>query len=534
MGDAKEECGVCGIYLKNKKDLKKDNSIIVPASIDLMLSAIQRRGQSGTGVGVFRLREGSYSKPFIHRKKLMNVENFFGGEDSYARNLVLNNLKGVSGIGHVRYGTSGSRDHAQDQLQPFLRRHGRKSKRFCFCFNGNLANYPELEKDLIKSDYDLEIGVDTEIIMHLISLRLKFQQFNSQENFESDFFDIARSLIEKLDGAYSLLMIMGNGDLGVLRDPQGFKPLVWGENEDFYAVASETTALRQVGINNFNVVEPGSVILFSEKGVQIAKLFNTKKAHCHFEAVYFENEASHFENVPVHDIRWRFGLELAKRDFLNKEIRKNPSDFVIFPAPETANLAARAYASYFGMTAEDVLKKFSSKRGFINSKEKREYLMNRIYDVIPHLVKDKKAILIEDSVVRGETLKKVIKLVREAGAKEIHVRITDPPIKCPCFYGIDMSTYSELIANKYPENTEENIAKEMNVDSFVYQTLEGLKDSIQIPFDDLCVACLNGEYPTYYGKIRAEELKKDEEKLNSVKKEESNAFCGSVDREKEV
>ena len=528
MADVKEECGVCGIYMKNKEE----NSIIVPASIDLMLSAIQRRGQSGTGVGVFKLREGKYGKPFVHRKKLINVENFFGGEDTYSRNLILNGLKGVAGIGHVRYGTSGSRDNASDQLQPFLRRHGRKAKRFCFCFNGNLANYPELEKDLLKSDYDLEIGVDTEIIMHLISLRLKFQQFNSEENFESDFFDLGRSLIEKLDGAYSLLIILGNGDLGVLRDPQGFKPLVWGENEDFYAVASETAALRQVGIKDFKVVEPGSVILFSKKGVQVAKLFNTKKAHCHFEAVYFENEASHFENQPVHDIRWKFGLELAKRDLLSSEIRKNPNNFVIFPAPETANLAARAYASYFGMTAEDVLKKFSSKRGFINSKEKREYLMNRIYDVIPHLVKDKRAILIEDSVVRGETLKKVIKLIREAGAREIHVRITEPPIKCPCFYGIDMSTYDELIANKYPENLEENIAKEMNVESFVYQTFEGLKNSIG-SFDNLCLACLNGEYPTPCGKIRAEELRKGKENY-SMPKRENGDFCGSVDSEKEI
>jgi amidophosphoribosyltransferase len=528
MGDAKEECGVCGIYLKDRSE----NSLIVPASIDLMLSAIQRRGQSGTGVGVFKLREGKYSKPFVHRKKLLNVENFFGGDDSQKRSWVLETLKGVSGIGHVRYGTSGTRENALDMLQPFLRRHGRKSKRFCFCFNGNLANYPELEQDLLKNDYDLEIGVDTEIIMHLISLRLKFQQFNSEENFEQDFFDLARSLMEKLDGAYSLLILMGNGDLGVIRDPQGFKPLVWGENNDFYAVTSETSALRQVGIKDFHIVEPGSAILFSKGGARVAKLFNTKKAHCHFEAVYFENDASHFEDVPVHDIRWRFGIELAKKEPLAEEIKKNPQDFVIFPAPESANLAARAFASYFGLASEEVLKKFSSKRGFINSKEKREYLMSRIYDVIPHLVKDKKAILIEDSVVRGETLKKVIKLVRDAGAKEIHVRITDAPIRCPCFYGIDMSTYSELIANKYPDHTEESIAKEMKVESFIYQTLEGLKNAIGINPEDLCLACLNGEYPTEYGKKRAEELKKGMEKLELPKRENlegSASSCGSKD-----
>ncbi|MBS3078956.1 hypothetical protein J4218_02440 [Candidatus Pacearchaeota archaeon] len=518
--EVKEECGVCGIFLK-KKDV---NSSIVPLSMDLMLSAIQRRGQSGTGMGIFKVNEGKYGKPFLHRKKLLNVDSFFGGDDNYQRGQILDIYKGVSGIGHVRYGTSGSRDNAIDQLQPFLRRHGKRSKRFCFCFNGNLANYPELEKDLLNNDYDLEIGVDTEIIMHLISLRLKFQQFNSEENFEPDFFDLARYFMERLDGAYSLLILLGDGSLGAVRDPQGFKPLVWGENEDFYAIASETNALRQVGINDFKVVEPGSAILFSDKEVIIKKMFNDKIAHCHFEAVYFENDASHFENIPVRDIRWRFGQELAKIEPLAEEIIKNKGDFIIFPAPESANLAARSFASYFGMTAEDVLKKISSKRGFINSKDKRDYLMNRIYDVIPHLVNGKRIILIEDSIVRGETLKKIIKLIKDAGSKEIHVRITDPPIRFPCFYGIDMSTYSELIANKYSEDIEKNIALEFGVESFIYQKFDGLINAIGLPEEEICHACLTGKYPTKCGKIRAEELKKQEDN-----KFIDRCFCGGKD-----
>jgi len=515
-----EECGVAGIFLKKRSE----NSPIVPLSIDLMLSAIQRRGQSGTGMGVFKVREGDYGKPFVHRKKLLNVDNFFGGDDNYQRNQVLNIFKGVSGIGHVRYGTSGSRDNALDQLQPFLRRHGKKSKRFCFCFNGNLANYPELERELKKNDYDLEIGVDTEIIMHLISLRLKFQQANYGENFEPDFFDIARYFMERLDGAYSLCMLLGDGSLGIVRDPQGFKPLVWGENDDFYAVASETNALRQVGIRDFKIVEPGSAILFSEQGVIIKKLFNDRIAHCHFEAVYFENDASHFENIPVRDIRWNFGRELAKIEPLAEDIRKNKEDYVIFAAPESANLAARAFANFFGMTAEEVLKKTSSKRGFINSKEKREYLMNRLFDVIPHLVNGKKAILLDDSIVRGDTLKKVIKLIKEAGAKEVHVRITNAPIKYPCFYGIDMSTYSELIANKFNELIERNIARDLEVDSFVYQTFDGLTNAIGFKKEEICHACLTGDYPTLHGKLRAEELRNSKDKAYI-----DRCFCGSKD-----
>lgn len=520
MKEINEECGVCGIFLKKREN----NREVVPLSMDLMLSAIQRRGQSGTGIGVFKKREGEYGKPFIHRKKLMNVENFFGGEDNFQRNQIIDIYRGLSGVGHVRYGTSGSRDNAIDQLQPFLRRHGKKSKRFCFCFNGNLANYRELEADLKKNDYDLEIGVDTEIIMHLISLRLKFQQANSGENFEPDFFDIARYFMERLDGAYSLCMLLGNGDLGVVRDPQGFKPLVWGENDDFYAVASETNALRQVGIKDFKIVEPGSAILFSDQGVIVKKMFNDKVSHCHFEAVYFENDASHFENKPIRDVRWNFGVELAKIEPLAEDIFKNKEDYVIFAAPESANLAARAFANYFAMTAEEVLKKTSSKRGFINSKEKREYLMNRLFDVIPHLVNGKKAILIDDSMVRGETLKKVVKLIKEAGAKEVHVRVTDPPIKCPCFYGIDMATFSELIANKFPDNLEENISKYLEVESFVYQTFNGLINAIGMNREKICHACLTGEYPTKFGKIRADELAKKENKEFI-----SRCFCGGKD-----
>jgi len=525
MKEIHEECGVCGIYLKNREM----NNSVVPLSIDLMLSAIQRRGQSGTGMGIFKVREGEYGKPFIHRKKLINVDNFFGGDDSIQREIILDRFKGVSGIGHVRYGTSGCRDNAIDQLQPFLRRHGKKTKRFCFCFNGNLANYPELEKDLLKNDYDIEIGVDTEIIMHLISLRLKFQQFNSGENFEPDFFDLARYFMEKLDGAYSLCIILGNGDLGIVRDPHGFKPLFWGENNDFFAVASETNALRQAGIKDFKVVEPGSAILFTEKGVIVKKMFSDKISHCHFEAVYFENDASHFENIPIRDIRWNFGKELAKIEPLKEDIIKNKEDYVVFAAPESANLAARAFASSFGMTAEEVLKKISSKRGFINSKEKREYLMNRLFDIIPHLINGKKAILIDDTLVRGDTLKRIIKLIRNSGAKEIHVRITDAPVKCPCFYGIDMASYSELIANKFSENLEENISKELGVESFVYQNFDGLINAIGIPKEEICHACLTGEYPTEYGKKRAEELRKEEKIDYPFPKKENNCNCGSKD-----
>ena len=164
MGDeVHEECGVGAVFLKEDSE----NSTIVPLTLDLILSDIQRRGQSGTGIAIHRMKEREYFKPFLHRKKPADVNTFFGGDDSQKRGWVLNTYRGIAGIGHVRYTTSGEDD--SDGLQPFYRRHGKRSKRFCFCFNGNQPNYSELESELCAQDYELEIGTDTEVIMHLIA-----------------------------------------------------------------------------------------------------------------------------------------------------------------------------------------------------------------------------------------------------------------------------------------------------------------------------------------------------------------------------
>ena len=380
-----------------------------------------------------------------------------------------------------------------------------------FAFNGNEANYSELEKELLAHDYELETGTDTEVIMHLVSIALKQQQVQQGgENFDPDFFSLSKNLMGRLDGSYSLVMLMGNGNLGVMRDPQGFKPLVWGEGEDYFAVASESSALRKVGISDFKIVEPGSAILISrDKNPVIEQILPAKRKHCHFEGNYFMADDSHFENVPIYDIRSRFGLELAKAEPLADKIRANPQEFVVFPAPVSANVAAKFYARYFGLELEEVLKKTSSKRGFINSPGKRDHLMSRLYDIIPSLISGKNAILIEDSVVRLETLKKLVKMVWDCKPKEVHVRVTDCPITHPCFYGINMSTYGELIANKYPENLEGNIERDLGVTSFRYQRMGGLIDAFGIDPNHLCLACLNGDYPTQFGKVRAMESRRD-------------------------
>jgi amidophosphoribosyltransferase len=499
-----EECGVGAVFLKNGNE----NSTLVPSTLDLILSNIQRRGQSGTGIAIHRVSEREYFKPFVHRKKPLEVDAFFGGDDSQKREWILNSHRGVAGIGHVRYTTSG--EDAVAGLQPFYRRHGKRSKRFCFCFNGNQPNYSELEAELCDQDYELEVGTDTEVIMHLISIGLKRQQVKQGgENFQPDFFELSEGLMSKLDGSYSLAILLGNGNLGLIRDPQGIKPLVWGDAGDYYAVASESSALRKLGITDFKIVEPGSAILFSrEAPPNIKQIFPAKRRHCHFEGIYFMNDRSHFEHIPVYDIRSRLGIALAKSEPLADEIRTNPQEFVVFPAPISANVAAKFYARYFGLEYEsDVLTKSSSRRGFINAPHKRDQIMSRAYDITPSLVEGKRAILIEDSVVRLETLRKLVKIIWACKPRELHVRVTDCPIPHPCFYGINMSTHGELIANRYPQNLEGNIERELGVNSFRYQSMQGLLDSFGMDPKNLCLACLNGDYPTPSGEVRARESK---------------------------
>ncbi|MBS3074930.1 amidophosphoribosyltransferase [Candidatus Pacearchaeota archaeon] len=507
MGDnLKEECGICGIYLKNP--IK--NSELISYNLDLMLNRMQRRGQTGSGISIFKIREGKYGKVLKTLKKPGLVSNLFGGENLDLRKKIIKENNGIAGIGHVRYGTSGNRGNTLDLLQPFLRRHGKKWKKFSICFNGNLANYPELEEELRKRDYDLETDVDTEVIMHLFSLGIK--KFSDENNeVKPDFFDLSNFVMQQIDGAFNILLLFGDGNLIAIRDSYGFKPLVWGENQDFYAIASESVALERIGIRDIQVVPPGSVIIFNANGVFLKQLFfNQKKAFCQFEAIYFSDSGSLFEGKSIYEIRRNLGKELAKAEPLKEFIKKNKKNYVVVPVPETSNAAAEGFAEILGLSFRPLgLRKLDKTRGFINEYEKREDIMNRIYDVIKEIFQDKEVFLIEDSIIRGETLGKTINLIKNTNPKAIHVRVTEPKVCHPCFYGVDMSTYGEFIANVCDSlNLEEEIAKKIGADTFFYQKFEGLINSLGFDKNEICHACLTGDYPTEFGKKRAEEALK--------------------------
>lgn len=501
----KEECGIAGIYMKNP--IK--NSEIVPINLDLMLNRMQRRGQTGAGISVYKNLDGKCGKALKTFKRQGLVNNLFGGDDLELRKLIVNENIGVSGIGHVRYGTSGNRGSSKDLLQPFLRRHGKKWKKFAICFNGNLANYPELDLELRNKEYELETDVDTEIIMHLFSIGIK--KLSDENNGEKpDLFKLCKEVSEQMDGAYNILMLFANNEMVAIRDKHGFKPLVWGETQDFYAIASESVALERLGIKKINIVKPGSVIVFNNSGVETKELFNNKKAYCQFEAIYFSDSGSLFEGKSIYEIRRNLGKELAQIEPLKEFIDNNRKDCVVVPVPETSNAAAEGFAESLDISFRPMgLRKLDKTRGFINEILKREHIMDRTYDIIKEVFYDKNVFLIEDSIIRGETLAKTIKLVKTAKPKTIHVRVTEPKVCHPCFYGIDMSTYGEFIANCcISQDLEPEIASKIGANSFVYQKFDGLINALGFKKDEICHACLTGEYPTEFGKKRAEEAKK--------------------------
>lgn len=503
MGEIKEECGVFGIYLKNRVATNKP---LIPKYLYLGLSALQHRGQLSAGLVSWDPTHGPYRKILNARKDGGKVDDLFNVKNEEVNKNLIDYLRGYAGMGHVRYCTSGSTKKYQDVIngtQPFQRRHARLCKRFALGFNGTIANVSDLRKNLRKEGYYLDTQTDTEVLMHLISKYVKnsMRETKSGKLSKPDLFEVQEELMNQLDGSYSLLELFADGNMVATRDPWGFKPFVWGETSEFFAVASESTALKKLDIENFYDVKPGSSILFNQQGVDEKILVDIgKTAYCHFEEVYFSKTISVNNGVLVNGVRKNLGRNLAKNESLRDRINSFKKDFVVVPVPKTAIPAAKAYADELGLNFEMAIEKLKGDRGFINKASVRERIMSTEYEIIADEIKGKKVIVVDDSVVRGETSKKIMHQLRNAGAKEIHFRSTEPPIKYPCFYGIDFATRKELVANKYSDNFEEKFAEFLGVESVGFQTLEGLVDAMGFDKDQLCLACLNGDYPTEAGK----------------------------------
>ena len=487
-----ENCGIAAVYIKSNGNGEAANKALFYL-YKLMLN-LQNRGQSSAGITTYNPERDQLLDTYAD---LGPVNEVFKTSDKEASIKIFKRYAGNKGIGHVRYATSGSEERGY--AQPFERHHGKRWKWFAFCFNGNLANYMELKKNVEKFGYHMIHQTDTEIIMHYLSKQLA-------PHNKPDMVKVFSNLAKKFDGMYNIAFINAEGDIIVARDPYGFRPLVYGFNDDMFMAASESNALINCGITEYKALEPGHLIMVSDGKIKIHKFAESKRtAHCMFEWVYFSNVSSVNDGKPVYVSRTKLGRELAKL-----ETEKITQEHIVVPVPDTAKAAGDALAYELGIPSkEGLIRNRYVGRTFIEGSRRDDRVQNK-YTVLREVVEGKKVILVDDSIVRGSTTGQIVKyLKKEGGAKEVHVRVSCPPIRGPCFYGIDMSTVSELLVPRFEKKpysgeiskeTCNKIAKEMGADSLIYQTVEGLVRSIGFPKNKLCTACITGEYPTPWGK----------------------------------
>ncbi|MFH1411183.1 MAG: amidophosphoribosyltransferase [Candidatus Omnitrophota bacterium] len=448
--DKKEYCGVFGVY---------DH----PAAVDvtyLGLYALQHRGEESCGIATFNGRK-------------LRQFNGMGLVSEVLKKNRLKELKGRNAIGHVRYSTTGS--SILKNAQPFAIKHNRVV--VSIAHNGNLINAVKLRHRLEKEGAIFQTTMDSEIVLHLL-VRSK------EELFEKRIADA----LKECEGAYTMLFLT-DGQLVGVRDPYGFRPLCLGKKDGSFVLASETCALDLIDAEFIREVEPGEMIVLSKDGMRSLRPFAGQKASpCIFEFIYFSRPDSHIFGDSVLKVRKRLGHQLA---------REHPADAdIVMSIPDSGNYAALGYSEKSGIPFEfGMIRNHYVGRTFIQpSPEMRQHGVKIKLNPIRDVLKGKRVVVVEDSIVRGTTTEGRIKAIRDAGAKEIHMRISCPPIKFPCFYGIDFPSRKELIANQLP--SVEKIADFIGVDSLKYISLQGMLEAAGGAEKTFCAACFSGKYPT--------------------------------------
>jgi amidophosphoribosyltransferase len=451
-GEKHEECGIVGIYSKKGGD--------VAPYIYKALIALQHRGQDAAG---FAVLDG---KRIEARKGIGLVADVFEPEDLRVRGRV--------GIGHTRYPTYG--ECRMCDVQPLV------FEGCAAAHNGHIANYSDLRKRLEAAGYGFMSSVDSEVMAFML-------------HGEEDIKKAVTGMMTGLEGSFSVAAMV-RGRLVVFRDPFAIRPLVWGENEEWICFASETVALDTLGVPYGGDVKGGELVVVDKGRMTRMQLAAENPKHCMFEYVYFSRPDSVMNGRSVYGARRRLGEVLAGE-------APAEADLVI-PVPDTSRTAAAAYAKALGISAEEGLIKnrYIGRTFIMPSQERRADAVKLKLNPVRELVEGKRVVLVDDSIVRGTTLREIVALVRKAGAKRVHLRVTCPPVKAPCFYGVDMSTYRELIANK---KTTEEIRDYLGADSLAYLSPGGLRKAIGLP---LCTACLDEGYHTRYVKDIASKVKR--------------------------
>ena len=438
-------CGIVGIY--NVPEASKIAA--------LGIHGLQHRGQEGAGII-------SYDKEFYIHGDYGRVDHIFSSDK------VIKNLPGSTAIGHVRYSTTGGT--GKNNVQPLF--YNLDFGGFAIAHNGDFTDSAYWREKLSKEGAIFQTSTDTEIIPHLIA-RTK----------GIDPVDRLLTVLNKVNGAFSIIALMDN-KLVVARDPYGFRPLVIGQYEEGYAIASETCALDLIGATNIVDIQPGEVIIFDKEKKETFYLDKkVTKRFCIFEHIYFSRPDSVIDNQLVYEVRKRIGEELAKESYVD-------SDMVV-PVPDSGMASALGYANQSKIPFELGLTRSHYRgRTFIEPTQKIRDLGVRLKHSAMRLFKDKTVTVIDDSIVRGTTSKKIIKMIRKAGAKKIHMRISSPPVTGPCHYGIDTPNRQELIAGGY--NVKE-IKEFIGADSLEYISIEGLHKAMKSK--GYCDACFTGNYP---------------------------------------
>jgi amidophosphoribosyltransferase len=443
-----EKCGVFGVFGH-------------PEAANLVylgLYALQHRGQESAGI------VSSEGETLHYHRGMGLVSEVFSRE-------MIRKLPGTGAIGHVRYSTTGS-SHIKN-AQPFLVEYSRGS--LAVAHNGNLTNTRRLRDELEAYGSIFQSTMDTEVIVHLIA--------QSQEPSLSD---RMVSALHQVKGAYSLVFL-GEEQLIAVRDPNGFRPLALGRLEDAYVVSSETCAFDLIDAQYIRDVEPGEILVIDERGLRSIKPFEkTTHSLCVFEFIYFARPDSIISDRSVYSVRLALGRQLA---------REHPADAeVVVPIPDSGFPATIGYAQEAGIPLEmGLIRNHYVGRTFIEPEQSIRHFGVKIkLNAVRDVLRDKRVIMVDDSIVRATTGRKIVRMIRDGGAREIHARISSPPITHPCFYGIDTPLKNELIASTH---TVDEVSTYVTASSLGYLSLEGLKECVGDENSGFCYACFTGEYP---------------------------------------
>lgn len=450
-----EECGVFGMYDLDGKD--------VAPSIYYGLFALQHRGQESCGIAVSDTNGPIRNSASYKGMGLVN--EVFSEND-------LEKLKGDIGVGHVRYSTAGA--SIAENIQPMVLNYIKGS--LSLAHNGNLVNALELRKELEYNGAIFQTTIDSEVIAYLIA-RERLHTPTVEE--------AVKKAMQRIKGAYSLVITSPRKLIGA-RDPFGFRPLVIGRRDNCYVLASETCALDAVGAEFVRDVEPGEIIAITRDGISSDKSLATEKpARCIFEYIYFSRPDSYFDGICVHTSRIAAGRILAQTHPVEADI--------VVGVPESGNAAAMGYAMESGIPYGTAFVKNSYVgRTFIKPKQSsRESSVKIKLNALRDVVEGKRVVMIDDSIVRGTTSARIVGMLKSAGAKEVHVRISSPPFLYPCYFGTDVPSRNQLIAS---DHSAEEICKIIGADSLGYLDINRLSDLL-LGDDGYCRGCFTGDYP---------------------------------------